>query len=113
MQSFRSQKQSSGNGSSPIRRPWGPWTPFLWLLDPFSPAGLTPFLCLPMHPTQLLQKAPKLEKRLADYCAVSMFVYLLTTKGYNFNNHSFPNIAFQKKVGNTRACPHAMMSAWS
>ncbi|NXN41862.1 ENTP2 diphosphohydrolase, partial [Rhinoptilus africanus] len=51
--------------------------------------------------SELLQKAPKLEKRLADYCAVSMFVYLLTTKGYNFNNHSFPNIAFQKKVGET------------
>ncbi|NXN99011.1 ENTP2 diphosphohydrolase, partial [Rhinopomastus cyanomelas] len=51
--------------------------------------------------SELLQKAPKLEKRLPDYCAVSMFVYLLTTKGYNFNNHSFPNIAFQKKVGET------------
>lgn len=66
-----------------------------------------------MHPIQLLQKAPKLEKRLSDYCAVSMFVYLLTTKGYNFNNHSFPNIAFQKKVGNTRAHTHPMVSLWS
>ncbi|KFQ37396.1 Ectonucleoside triphosphate diphosphohydrolase 2, partial [Mesitornis unicolor] len=51
--------------------------------------------------SELLQKAPKLEKRLPDYCAVSIFVYLLTTKGYNFNNHSFPNIAFQKKVRET------------
>ncbi|NWU99729.1 ENTP2 diphosphohydrolase, partial [Upupa epops] len=51
--------------------------------------------------SELLQKAPKLEKRLSDYCAVSMFVYVLTTKGYNFNNHSFPNISFQKKVGET------------
>ncbi|KFU85352.1 Ectonucleoside triphosphate diphosphohydrolase 2, partial [Chaetura pelagica] len=51
--------------------------------------------------SELLQKAPTLEKRLPDYCAVSTFVYLLTTKGYNFNNHSFPNIAFQKKVGET------------
>ncbi|NWS66220.1 ENTP2 diphosphohydrolase, partial [Crotophaga sulcirostris] len=50
---------------------------------------------------ELLQKAPKLEKRLPDYCAVSTFVYLLTTKGYSFNNHSFPNIAFQKKAGET------------
>ncbi|NWW80815.1 ENTP2 diphosphohydrolase, partial [Climacteris rufus] len=50
---------------------------------------------------ELLQKAPKLEKRLPDYCAVSTFVYLLTTKGYNFNNHSFANIAFQKKAGET------------
>ncbi|XP_066057663.1 ectonucleoside triphosphate diphosphohydrolase 2 isoform X2 [Chamaea fasciata] len=51
--------------------------------------------------SELLQKAPKLEKRLPDYCAVSTFVYLLTTKGYSFNNHSFPNIAFQKKAGET------------
>ncbi|XP_068020348.1 ectonucleoside triphosphate diphosphohydrolase 2 isoform X2 [Melanerpes formicivorus] len=51
--------------------------------------------------SELLQKAPKLEKRLPDYCAISTFVYLLTTKGYNFNNHSFPNIAFQKKAGET------------
>ncbi|KAJ7409958.1 Ectonucleoside triphosphate diphosphohydrolase 2 [Pitangus sulphuratus] len=51
--------------------------------------------------SELLQKAPKLEKRLPDYCAVSTFVYLLTTRGYNFNNRSFPNIAFQKKVGET------------
>ncbi|XP_074967891.1 ectonucleoside triphosphate diphosphohydrolase 2 [Phalacrocorax aristotelis] len=51
--------------------------------------------------SELLQKAPKLEKRLADYCAVSTFIYLLTTKGYNFNNDSFPNITFQKKAGET------------
>ncbi|GAB0198302.1 ectonucleoside triphosphate diphosphohydrolase 2 [Grus japonensis] len=51
--------------------------------------------------SELLQKAPKMEKRLSDYCAVSIFVYLLTTKGYNFNDHSFPNIAFQKKAGET------------
>ncbi|XP_062446583.1 ectonucleoside triphosphate diphosphohydrolase 2 isoform X2 [Rhea pennata] len=51
--------------------------------------------------SELLQKAPKMEKRLPDYCAISTFVYLLTTKGYNFNNHSFPNIAFQKKAGET------------
>ncbi|KAM7033655.1 ectonucleoside triphosphate diphosphohydrolase 2 isoform 3-T3 [Acridotheres tristis] len=64
-------------------------------------AGLTHLLFLSVHPTQLLQKAPKLEKRLPDYCAVSTFVYLLTTKGYSFNNQSFPNIAFQKKAGET------------
>ncbi|XP_063030752.1 ectonucleoside triphosphate diphosphohydrolase 2 isoform X3 [Melospiza melodia melodia] len=51
--------------------------------------------------SELLLKAPKLEKRLPDYCAISTFVYLLTTKGYSFNNHSFPNIAFQKKAGET------------
>ncbi|NXP75801.1 ENTP2 diphosphohydrolase, partial [Ramphastos sulfuratus] len=51
--------------------------------------------------SELLQKASMLEKRLPDYCAVSTFIYLLTTKGYNFNSHSFPNIAFQKKAGDT------------
>ncbi|NXP47227.1 ENTP2 diphosphohydrolase, partial [Heliornis fulica] len=50
---------------------------------------------------ELLQKAPKLEKRLADYCAVSTFIYVLTTKGYKFDDRSFPNIAFQKKAGGT------------
>lgn len=76
-------------------------------------AGLTPLLFPSVHPTQLLQKAPKLEKRLPDYCAVSTFVYLLTTKGYSFNNHSFPNIAFQKKVGSTKIHPHPVGSLWS
>lgn len=78
-----------------------------------NPAGLTLLLSPSMRPIQLLQKAPKLENRLPDYCAVTTFVYLLTTKGYNFNNHSFPNIAFRKKVGNARAHPHPMVSAWS
>lgn len=86
MQSFRPQKQSLG------------------------PAGLTPLSLPASH--QLLQKAPKLEKRLPDYCPISMFVYLLTTKGYNFNNHSFPNIAFQKKVSNTTAHTHVTISVW-
>ncbi|KAL2297904.1 hypothetical protein Nmel_016859 [Mimus melanotis] len=63
--------------------------------------------------SELLQKAPKLEKRLPDYCAVSTFVYLLTIKGYSFNNHSFPNIAFQKKVSSTKIHPHPMGSLWS
>ncbi|KAM6243979.1 ectonucleoside triphosphate diphosphohydrolase 2 [Porphyrio hochstetteri] len=50
---------------------------------------------------ELLQKAPHLKKRLPDYCAVSTFVYLLITKGYNFSNHTFSDIAFQKKAGGT------------
>ncbi|KFW82735.1 Ectonucleoside triphosphate diphosphohydrolase 2, partial [Manacus vitellinus] len=41
------------------------------------------------------------KRGLLYYCAVSTFVYLLTTRGYNFNNHSFPNIVFQKKVRET------------
>uniref|UniRef100_A0A8C3SGA0 Ectonucleoside triphosphate diphosphohydrolase 2 n=1 Tax=Chelydra serpentina TaxID=8475 RepID=A0A8C3SGA0_CHESE len=50
---------------------------------------------------ELLTKAPQLEKRLPDYCAVANFVHLLITKGYRFDEISFPNIAFQKKAGDT------------
>uniref|UniRef100_A0A8C8RE81 Ectonucleoside triphosphate diphosphohydrolase 2 n=1 Tax=Pelusios castaneus TaxID=367368 RepID=A0A8C8RE81_9SAUR len=50
---------------------------------------------------ELLQKAPQQKTRLADYCAVANFVYLLTTKGYRFDENSFSNIAFQKKAGDT------------
>ncbi|XP_074871369.1 ectonucleoside triphosphate diphosphohydrolase 2 [Carettochelys insculpta] len=50
---------------------------------------------------ELLQKAPDQKTRLQDYCAVTNFVYLLTTKGYRFNETSFSNIAFQKKAGDT------------
>ncbi|XP_037735747.1 ectonucleoside triphosphate diphosphohydrolase 2 [Chelonia mydas] len=51
--------------------------------------------------TELRLKAPKQEKWLPDYCTVANFVYLLITKGYHFDESSFPNIAFQKKAGDT------------
>ncbi|XP_038230831.1 ectonucleoside triphosphate diphosphohydrolase 2 [Dermochelys coriacea] len=51
--------------------------------------------------TELLQKAPKQEKWLPDYCTVASFVYLLITKGYRFDESSFPNITFLKKAGDT------------
>ncbi|XP_075762098.1 ectonucleoside triphosphate diphosphohydrolase 2-like isoform X3 [Pelodiscus sinensis] len=50
---------------------------------------------------ELEQKAPKLKKWLPDYCTVANFIYLLLTKGYHFDKDSFPNIAFQKKAGDT------------
>uniref|UniRef100_A0A8D2IVG9 Ectonucleoside triphosphate diphosphohydrolase 2 n=2 Tax=Varanus komodoensis TaxID=61221 RepID=A0A8D2IVG9_VARKO len=50
---------------------------------------------------ELLQRAPDQEKRLADYCASSTFIYTLLTKGYQFDQSDFYNIAFQKKAGDT------------
>ncbi|XP_020648961.3 ectonucleoside triphosphate diphosphohydrolase 2 isoform X1 [Pogona vitticeps] len=51
--------------------------------------------------TELYQKAPNLEKRLSDYCPTATFIYLLLQQGYQFNATTFPNIAFQKKAGDT------------
>ncbi|XP_075761253.1 ectonucleoside triphosphate diphosphohydrolase 2 isoform X1 [Pelodiscus sinensis] len=50
---------------------------------------------------ELEQKAPNQTTRLPDYCTVANFIYLLLTKGYHFDKDSFPNIAFQKKAGDT------------
>ncbi|XP_061460120.1 ectonucleoside triphosphate diphosphohydrolase 2 isoform X2 [Rhineura floridana] len=50
---------------------------------------------------ELLEKAPSLEKRLPDYCSAATFVYLILMQGYKFDNDTFPNIAFQKKAGDT------------
>ncbi|XP_078282348.1 ectonucleoside triphosphate diphosphohydrolase 2-like [Rhinoraja longicauda] len=38
------------------------------------------------------------EKWLADYCAMSQYVHALITSGYKFDNKTFGNIAFQRKV---------------
>ncbi|XP_053551637.1 ectonucleoside triphosphate diphosphohydrolase 2 [Bombina bombina] len=51
--------------------------------------------------SELLSKAPKLQKHLDGYCATANFVYLLASKGYRFNEETFPNIAFQRKAGET------------
>ncbi|XP_054854067.1 ectonucleoside triphosphate diphosphohydrolase 2 [Eublepharis macularius] len=50
---------------------------------------------------ELLEKAPGLEKRLPDYCSTAMFISLLIMKGYRFDEYTFPDIAFQKKAGDT------------
>ncbi|XP_040260789.1 ectonucleoside triphosphate diphosphohydrolase 2 [Bufo bufo] len=51
---------------------------------------------------ELSSKAPSgLKKHLNGYCATANFIYLLTSKGYKFDNDTFPNIVFQKKAGDT------------
>uniref|UniRef100_A0A8D0H1E6 Ectonucleoside triphosphate diphosphohydrolase 2 n=1 Tax=Sphenodon punctatus TaxID=8508 RepID=A0A8D0H1E6_SPHPU len=50
---------------------------------------------------ELLQKDPRQAKRLPDYCASATFVDLILIQGYRFNESTFPNIAFQKKAGDT------------
>ncbi|XP_077333322.1 ectonucleoside triphosphate diphosphohydrolase 2 [Lithobates pipiens] len=50
----------------------------------------------------LSRKSPAfLQKHLTGYCATANFIYLLTSKGYKFDNSTFPNITFQKKAGDT------------
>ncbi|CAJ1068694.1 ectonucleoside triphosphate diphosphohydrolase 2-like isoform X2 [Xyrichtys novacula] len=43
-----------------------------------------------------ITKQPK--KYMKNVCAVANFVQVLLTKGYGFNEHSFPTISFQKKA---------------
>lgn len=50
---------------------------------------------------QMLLLAPKLKSRLQDYCASSVFIKILTLRGYGFDDTSFPRISFQKKAGDT------------
>ncbi|XP_068104866.1 ectonucleoside triphosphate diphosphohydrolase 2-like [Hyperolius riggenbachi] len=35
------------------------------------------------------------------YCTAANFIYLLLTKGYKFDETTFPNIAIQRKAGDT------------
>ncbi|XP_032088335.1 ectonucleoside triphosphate diphosphohydrolase 2-like [Thamnophis elegans] len=51
--------------------------------------------------SELLKKGPKLEPFLQNYCSMATFVSLLLTRGYHFNNSTFPDIAFQQKAGDT------------
>ncbi|KAH0615620.1 hypothetical protein JD844_005078 [Phrynosoma platyrhinos] len=48
--------------------------------------------------SELYEKAPKMEKFLADYCPMANFVYLILMEGYKFNDTNFPDITFQKKM---------------
>lgn len=52
--------------------------------------------------TQMYAKTKQQEKHLKNVCAVSSFIQVLLTKGYSFNEHSFPHISFQKKVRRVR-----------
>ncbi|XP_075690871.1 ectonucleoside triphosphate diphosphohydrolase 2 [Rhinoderma darwinii] len=44
---------------------------------------------------------PSMQKHLSGYCTTANFIYLLTSKGYKFDNETFPNIVFQKKAADT------------
>uniref|UniRef100_A0A672JRJ0 Ectonucleoside triphosphate diphosphohydrolase 2-like n=1 Tax=Salarias fasciatus TaxID=181472 RepID=A0A672JRJ0_SALFA len=50
---------------------------------------------------QLSILAPEQKSRLQDYCASSVFLQVLTLRGYGFDDVSFPRISFQKKAGGT------------
>lgn len=42
------------------------------------------------------------QTRLADYCAVAMFIHQLLSRGYRFDERSFSGVVFEKKVGKWR-----------
>lgn len=46
----------------------------------------------------MLVLAPYQKPRLQDFCAASVFTKVLFTRGYGFDEISFPRISFQKKV---------------
>uniref|UniRef100_A0A671QSH2 Ectonucleoside triphosphate diphosphohydrolase 2-like n=1 Tax=Sinocyclocheilus anshuiensis TaxID=1608454 RepID=A0A671QSH2_9TELE len=48
---------------------------------------------------EMTKKAPDLKKYLKDYCAVAVYIQVLMLRGYNFDESSFQNVAFQKKAG--------------
>ncbi|XP_030647092.1 ectonucleoside triphosphate diphosphohydrolase 2 [Chanos chanos] len=50
---------------------------------------------------EMEKKVPDQKTRLQDYCSVSVFIQILTLKGYRFDQDSFPRISFQKKAGDT------------
>lgn len=50
---------------------------------------------------QMMILAPEQKSRLQDYCASSVFLKVLTLRGYGFDDTSFPRISFQKKAGGT------------
>lgn len=51
--------------------------------------------------SQLMLLAPEQKSRLQDYCTSSVFVKVLTLRGYGFDDTSFPQISFQEKAGET------------
>ncbi|XP_072521032.1 ectonucleoside triphosphate diphosphohydrolase 2-like [Salminus brasiliensis] len=50
---------------------------------------------------EMLMKVPDQKTRLQDYCAATVFMQTLLVHGYGFDRHSFPQISFQKKAGET------------
>lgn len=48
------------------------------------------------------RKTPDLKKYMKDYCAVAVYIHVLMLKGYRFDERSFQNVAFQKKVSSLK-----------
>uniref|UniRef100_A0A8C1LM86 Ectonucleoside triphosphate diphosphohydrolase 2b n=1 Tax=Cyprinus carpio TaxID=7962 RepID=A0A8C1LM86_CYPCA len=48
---------------------------------------------------EMTKKAPDLKNYLKDYCEVAVYIQVLMLRGYNFDESSFQNVAFQKKAG--------------
>lgn len=58
----------------------------------------------------MTKKAPDLKNYLKDYCAVAVYIQVLMLRGYNFDESSFQNVAFQKKVSLSKLYSHACTS---
>ncbi|XP_030623825.1 ectonucleoside triphosphate diphosphohydrolase 2 [Chanos chanos] len=52
-----------------------------------------------MSSDEMLRKLPDQKKYLQDSCAVSVYMRVLLLNAYKFNEHSFPRIYFQKRIG--------------
>lgn len=50
---------------------------------------------------ELQARVPGQKTRLADYCAVAMFIHQLLSRGYHFDERSFREVVFQKKAADT------------
>ncbi|XP_010876246.1 ectonucleoside triphosphate diphosphohydrolase 2 isoform X2 [Esox lucius] len=72
-------------------------------IDVTTPAQLekaTRAICN-MSINQTLALVPDQRPRLQDFCAASLFTKVLLTRGYRFDEKSFPHISFQNKAGET------------
>ncbi|XP_029961177.1 ectonucleoside triphosphate diphosphohydrolase 2-like [Salarias fasciatus] len=52
-----------------------------------------------MNMAEMVEKTKQEERYMKSVCAVSNFVQVLLTQGYDFDEVSFPTISFQKKAG--------------
>ncbi|XP_063289030.1 ectonucleoside triphosphate diphosphohydrolase 2 [Pelobates fuscus] len=58
-------------------------------------------VCSSSYSDLVVKAPPFLQKHLNGYCTTANFIYLLLSQGYRFNEETFPNIAFQRKAGDT------------
>lgn len=57
---------------------------------------------------QMSSLVPDMSRYMKYYCTASVFMKTLMLKGYAFNNSTFPQISFQKKVNETRSDESAL-----